>query len=313
MSNSMYSNIDSDDIFASAMEEAEIVENPFVQGGDGEPLHALDAAKRLLGNDEEDGLEDQSFNYDSGNNMMGSQASSSNSGIGGNSLLERIQQQKKQQYSTVPAGNNNNNNSFQNTGSGQFGYPIVQEGTYSTSGQSNVHIPQYSQVPAPSAYNTDSPYPGSSSDGQGSTDYKDQMMSILSVVGSAAGTVANGAYQGTKYLYAKMASKSNNNSGLSNNTGGMAEMDYQRESLLMDPHELEDRAASSSAPPAFAATPPGMRAGVITHNSGNENKFVTFVKQFVVDLKDLYINASPRVQIGVIVLFIFIIWLIFFE
>lgn len=313
MSNSMYSNIDNDDIFASAMEEAEIVENPFVNGGDfGEPVNAVDAARRLLGNDEEDGLEDPSIYYDSGNNMMANQASSSSSGIGGNSLLERIQQQKKQQYSTVPAGNNNNNNSFQTNDSAQFGYPMVQEGTYSSSGQSNVHIPQYSQVPAPSAYNTDSPYTGSSSDRQGSTDYKDQMMNILSAVGSAAGTVANGAYQGTKYLYAKMASK-NNNSGLSNNTGGMAEMDYQRESLLMDPHELEDRAASRSAPPAFATTPPGMRAGVITHNSGNENKFVTFVKQFAADVKDLYMNASPRVQIGVIVLFIFIIWLIFFE
>ena len=49
----MYSNIENtdDDVFASAMEDAEIIDNPFVQGGtDGEPLDASDAANRLLDN-----------------------------------------------------------------------------------------------------------------------------------------------------------------------------------------------------------------------------------------------------------------------
>lgn len=291
----MYSNVDSDDIFASAMEDdAEFVENPFVEGGDGEPLHAVDAARRLLGNDDED---------DAPSNERGNQGPSNSMG---NSLLERIQQQKKQKNTPVSNANINQNSSdVEQADNGQFGYPMVQEGSYSTSG--SVRIPEYSQVPSPSPYNTDTTY--NISNGE-SSDYKDKMMTILSAVGSAAGAVATGAYHGTKVLYGKMTSKGNTTIG-----GGMAEMDYQRASLLMDPHELEDRASpmSGSLPTQNNHSPTGMRAGVIRHSSGNENSFVTFLKQFAVDMKDLYMGASRRVQIGVIVLIIFIIWLIFFE
>lgn len=313
----MYSNVDNDDIFASAMEEAEIVENPFVQGGDGEPLHAVDAAKRLLDNDEEEAFSSNNNNNNEGINVYaGSQSQASGSGIG-NSLLERIQQQKKQQNpTTIPAGNVSDNVSSMQTEQAtesQFGYPMVEEGVYSSSGTNhNVRIPEYSQVPSPSPYNTSSPY--NMANTQNSADYKGQMMNVLSAVGSAAGVAAKSAYQGTKTLYGKMTSK-NSNTGLSN-AGGMAEMDYQRESLLMDPHDLEDRAApmmTGSVPPTSTTSATGMRAGVIAHNTEDGNSFLNYAKQFAVDIKDLFLGASRRVQIGVIALIALIFWLIFFE
>ena len=337
----MYSNIDSEDIFASAMEEAEIVENPFAQGaGDGEPLHAVDAARRLLGGDDNDQeYVDPTSPYDSDN-----QASAG--GVMGNSLLERIQQQKKHQNTTQtshathtshtshtthmtntavhqqtqPYSNvSQSSTSFEPASTqGQFGYPIVEEGAYSTPGTaSNIRIPEYSQVPAPSAYNTEnSTYYASARDAQESADYKGQMMNILTVVGSAASTVAKGAYEGTKVVYGKLSNKSTN-TGPSPNVGSTREMDYQRESLLMDPHDLEDRAAqmSTSVPPTSHTSPSGMRAGIISANntSGGANSFLTYAKQVVIDLKDLFLGASRRVQIGIVLFFAFIVWLIVFE
>ena len=318
----MYSNIEtveSDDVFASAMEEENIVENPFVQDSDGEPLHALDAARRLLGNEEDE------------EPSLSSSLTNSNANVGmGNSLLERIQQQKKQQNTSH--GSSSMNTSTVNmepyaasqintatameqanaSGDHEFGYPMVAEGSYSTSASANnVHIPQYSQVPTPNPYNTDSAYNSNQDIG----DYKDTMMNVLSAVGSAAGTVATSAYHGTKTIYNTMAKSNNGNVG-----GGMAEMDYQRESLLMDPHDLEDQATMttdsvSSAPNMTqSSSPTGMRAGVIRHSTREEgNSFVIFAKQFAVDMKDLFLGASRRVQIGLIALIVFIIWLIFFE
>jgi hypothetical protein len=338
----MYSNIDNEDIFASAMEEAEIVENPFAQGaGDGEPLHAVDAARRLLGGDDND----QEYvdptptptPHDSDN-----QASAG--GAMGNSLLERIQQQKKHQNTTQTTHTSNTSNmthmtntsvqqqtqpysnvsqsstSFEPASSqGQFGYPVVEEGAYSTPGTaSNIRIPEYSQVPAPSAYNTENTsYYDSARGAQESTDYKGQMMNILTVVGNAASTAAKGAYEGTKVVYGKLSNKSSN-TGPSPNVGSTREMDYQRESLLMDPHDLEDRAAQMSTsvpPPASNSSPSGMRAGIISANttSGGANSFLTYAKQVVTDLKDLYLGASRRVQIGIVLFFAFIVWLIVFE
>ena len=335
----MYSNIETtdDDIFASAMEDTEIVDNPFVQGGtDGEPLHASDAASRLL--DHNDNNATNSDQHPFTTTEAPAPAGDGNSMMGSSSLLERIQQQKKQQQTTV--------GSTQMTGAptattndDQFGYPMVQEGSYSTSRSvqaaaatgGGVHIPQYSQAPAPNPYNTDSPYTTSGMTSDSSDiDYKEKFMTVLSVMGSAAGTVAKGAYQGGKIVYEKMTSKNNLqgggavSGGMSNVGGGagMTELDYQRESLLMDPHDLEDRAAAStmgSIPTAMNAggggMTSGMRAGIISanNNAGNENSIVTCMKQFAVDMKDLFLGASRGVQIGVIALIVFIIWLLFFE
>ena len=335
----MYSNIDNnEDVFASAMEEAEIVENPFVQGGDaGEPLHASDAARRLLGDEqeEEENVEDVTPLVDRG---------ASSRPTMGNSLLERIQQQKAQQHLSSSSSAQPMTTTATATAasilasdSSEFGYPVVQEGMYSTPGTTggssgDVRVPQYSQIPPPSAYNTNSPYT-STTPAPSNTDYKEQMMNVLSIVGTAAGTAAKGAYNGTKYVYGKMMKTNTNNTGLhvsSANGGmggvpggaGMTEMDYQRESLLMDPHDLEDRAAAStmgSIPTAMNAggggMTSGMRAGIISanNNAGNENSIVTCMKQFAVDMKDLFLGASRGVQIGVIALIVFIIWLLFFE
>mmetsp|Transcript_8008 Transcript_8008/g.9993 ORF Transcript_8008/g.9993 Transcript_8008/m.9993 type:complete len:357 (-) Transcript_8008:1207-2277(-) len=356
----MYSNIDTDDVFSSAMEEAEIVENPFDNDemtGLSEPLHAVDAARRLLGNDDIDSGNGHDMNM-GGAGQPPAFAQPSNSSMG-NSLLERIQQQKKQQNSTsapspaapvAPATTNTTTD---------FGYPMVEEGNYSTPGtaattatatsnDNNIRIPEYSQTPAPNAYNPDSAYNahlnyqgGGAGAGASSTDYKGTAMAVLSAVGSAAGTVAMGAYQGTKFVYGKMAKINSSGVGSAGGSGGhmgmgmggsggggnMNEMDYQRESLLMDPHDIEDRAApmggmgmgSSAAatdPLSNSMTSPsGMRAGILNANSINDtgSSFLNFVKSFAVDMKDLFLGASRRVQAGVVVLAVFIIWLIFFE
>lgn len=336
----MYSNID-DDIFSSAMEDTEIVDNPFVQGGtDGEPLHASDAASRLLDNyDNNNATNIDQQPLMTTESPAPAPATGGNSMMGNSSLLERIQQQKKQQQTTVSSTQMTGAPTTTTMNDDQFGYPMVQEGSYSTSssgpvtatgGGGGVHIPQYSQVPAPNPYNTDSPYTtsGMTSNSSDSIDYKEKFMSVLSVMGSAAGTVAKGAYQGGKVVYEKMTSKNNvQGGGIAASGGGMnnvTELDYQRESLLMDPHDLESSTTAmnfggsgggNTNSETTTTLPTGMRAGVISGNNStsNENSFVTFLKQFAVDMKDLFLSASPRVQIGIVLLIIFIIWLIFFE
>ncbi len=332
----MYSNIENtdDDVFASAMEDAEIIDNPFVQGDlDGEPLHASDAASRLLDNYEN---EMSSMNSSA---PAGAVPPSSNPTMGNSSLLERIQQQKRQQQTTstgtaAAATEMTGSTTAVSSTDHDFGYPMVQEGSYSTSAGASatatggVHVPQYSQVPGPNPYNTQSAYNSgsASASASGSIDYKDKFMTVLSVVGSAAGTVAKGAYQGGKVVYAKMTSNNNSNAqGVGGEAGaGMTELDYQRESLLMDPHDLESSTtamnfgigSSSANNTSTETTPSGMRAGIISGgntSAGNDNSVLTFLKQFAVDMKDLFLSASPRVQIGIILLIVFIIWLIFFE
>ena len=360
----MYSNMENNDVeqitFESTMEEGEIVENPFV-------IHNDDAAdintnnhiddnnnndnnddtRRLLGNDYDDGT--------TNTNTAGAAT------IGNSSLLERIQQQKKQQISNNINNNNSNNSNnhrhhyddndhdndhdndiqHHNDDNEQlFGYPMVQEGSYSTTTTTNInnntnnlYIPQYSQVPAPSPYNTNHTSSSSSSS---------SFMNILSVVGNTAGIAAQSAYQGTKYLYSKITSTSTNNNNDNNiimnergSSGGMTEMDYQRESLLFDPHELEDHGSSIAAGGGYISNtntnarstttnmPSGMRAGIITydnhpHNNnhhllGNGQKIIICIKQVLMDMKDLYFASSPRVQFGIVALIVLIIYLIFFE
>lgn len=100
----------------------------------------------------------------------------------------------------------------------------------------------------------------------------------------------------------------------------MAQMDYQRESLLMDPHDLEERAnnapgtnSTSSSFQTSTASPSGMRAGVIRHDDSDGNSIMSYVVTFCVDMKDLFLGASRRVQIGVVALFVLIVYLLFFE
>lgn len=375
--------------FASAMED-EVTEDPFIQqhvgnDSDFEPLHAIDAARRLLDtNDNGDGLvggdappppsDPAPFAMMGGVSrpesltpMMGGAGIATNTNTTGNStntdaatvhdnsgqmrnssLLERIQQQKRHQPSltpiqstaptipnappnvNVPPSSNNmeglsiteGNYSYASGSSGPSGTTTTSS-TNSTSGHLN--IPQYSSTPRPNPYDN-------------SSDYKDKMMTVLSAAGSVANTAAKGAVSGTKYIYNNLMSKtaaSGGRNGLSSmNSGGgrMGEMDYQRESLLMDPHDLENSAAAFSSSAASSnqqeqqQRPPGMRSvsgfgdGSLSFEqqsqqleTSSSNPILVSLKQFIVDMKDLFLAAPRSAQIAVISIFALIVWLLFSE
>lgn len=328
---SSYANLGEDgdsDIFSSALDDPDMYNNPFADPSSGndeiEPLHAGDAASRLL--DTENGVTigmDTNANANAGmdnlgGSFMGGSASSNNSNS--NSLLERIQQQKAQQgqptavSAPVPSSEEVD-----------FGYPMAEDGNFSYSEPASAsgsawRAPDYSPMPG-----------NGSGNASGSTHYVhpttpnsdsnyDTMINVLSAVGSAAGTAAKGAYRGGKYVYGNLMAK---RSAAGGDNAGMGEMDYQRESLLMDPHDLEDRAGFMSSFGASSSTAPsGLRAGggasaaadgEATAGGGRGEVFLSYAKQFSLDMKDLFLGAPRHIQIAVVGLFILIGWLIFSE
>ena len=77
-------------------------------------------------------------------------------------------------------------------------------------------------------------------------------MDVLNSMGTIASSTAKSAVNGTQYLYTNLVTKNTTSSSVTNSNvgvgatssggvggGGMGEMDYQRESLLLDPHDLE--------------------------------------------------------------------------
>jgi len=300
-----------------------------------EPLHAIDAAQRLMGNDpavEEmeaapfavlNGTADEEMTSPMLVDDMNSGADDGNESRStlANSLFERIQLQKNQQGTPLQPNQRSNTqynpvNSTAQPSEGPFGHPMTEDVNYSYSEQPSsqefmqIKVPQYSSSPRLDPYDTGA---------TGATDYKSKMMGVLSSVGSVANTAARGAVSGTKQIYSNIANMNNNNSTVASNSGGMVnEMDYQRRSLLMDPHDLEDRVVPVSAPPpSVAPKPVGMIGGLeegsnadLVRNQGYS--MVGYAHQFVVDVKDLFLAAPPYVKVLVVGLFVLISWLLFF-
>jgi len=300
-----------------------------------EPLHAADAARRLMGNDSvNEEMETAPFAVLNGtvdedliSPMLGENTNTSaydgneSRSALSNSLFERIQQQKNQRSSSLqpiaksttqysPA--NNAGEPYPPTASseGPFGHPMTEDVNYSYSEQPSaqesqlqMNVPQYSSTPRPDPYDA------------GGTDYKSQIMGVFSSVGS----VANTAVSGTKHIYSNIVSSKKNDSAVGSTSGGMVnEMDYQRRSLLMDPHDLEERVVPVSAPPpSVAPRPVGMIGGL---EEGNNADFVRnqgysmvgYANQFLVDVKDLFLAAPPYVKALIVGLCVLISWLLFF-
>mmetsp|Transcript_19273 Transcript_19273/g.22950 ORF Transcript_19273/g.22950 Transcript_19273/m.22950 type:complete len:316 (+) Transcript_19273:121-1068(+) len=314
------------------MEASNATEDPFMtnleSGGGMEPLHAADAARRLLSDGSDiDEMETAPFavlggtaDEESMAPVLGGNTSSgifddngSRSALS-NSLFERIQQQKNQQGSSgQPLVNSSTqpNPSASNTEE-PFGYPMTEDVNYSfaeqpsTQSQVEVNVPQYSSTRRPDPYDT------------GGTDYTSTLMGVVSSVGSVASIAAKGAVSGTKYLYGNVVSNRKTSSAVGSTSGGrMGEMDYQRESLLMDPHDLEDRALPFSAsPPLVTPKTTGMIGGLdegsntdLARNQGYS--MVGYAQQFLVDVKDLFLAAPRYVQCLVVGLSILILWLLF--
>jgi len=308
-----------------------VMEEPFVtndgSGGGMEPLHAADAARRLLSDGSDlDEMETAPFAVLGGTADEDSMAPvlgvNTNSGIFddsgsrstlSNSLFERIQQQKNQQGSSVQPlvkSVTQPNPSASNT-EAPFGYPMTEDINYSfaeppSTSQVEMNVPQYSSTPRPDPYYT------------GGADYKSKLMDVFSSVGSVASTAAKGAVSGTKYLYGNVVAKKKTSSAVGSTSGGrMGEMDYQRESLLMDPHDLEDRALPFSAsPPSVTPKTTGMIGGLVegsntdvVRNQGYS--MIGYAQQFLVDVKDLFLAAPRYVQCLVVGLSILILWLLF--
>jgi len=309
------------------MEANKIMEDPFINnesGGEMEPLHAADAARRLLsdGSATEE-MEAAPFavlggtaNEESMAPILGGNTNSGTFDTNGsrsalpNSLFERIQQQKNQQSSSMqPLGTNPATNTET-----PFGYPMTEDVNYSFAknpstqeSQVQMQVPQYSSTPRLDPYAT------------GGTDYKSKMIDVFSSVGSVASIAARGAVSGTQSLYGNIVSSRGTSSGVGSNSGGrMNEMDYQRRSLLMDPHDLEERAVPVSvSPPSASPIPTGMIGGLDEGSNtdvvrGQGYSMVGYAQQFLVDVKDLFLAAPRYVQSLVVGLFILISWLLFF-
>jgi len=366
--------------FASAMEE-EVTEDPFIKqhvaagnDSDFEPLHAVDAARRLLDNNDTPDVQPSYAPVEATDPapfaMMGAmggvskpesltpvlggidatattttsnvQMTGNSSQMRNSSLLERIQQQKKHQPSAPTSATTMNAPTTTTTMTHNYAPSstgIFPEGNYSyasgptstpastTTTSNTLNIPQYSSAPRPNPYDS-------------SSDYKDKMMNVLSVAGSVANTAAKSAVSGTKYLYNNLIHKTATSGGRQSTLGGggvgggrMGEMDYQRESLLMDPHDLENSAAafSSSTNPnqeqfqqqEQQQRPPGMRSmsGSVSFEQQQQqpleasgtNAILVSLKQFMVDMKDLFLAAPRSAQITVIGVFVLILWLLFSE
>lgn len=311
MSNSNYAQIKTDgntdeeeSVNFSPVDGDDIVENPFTMNSTNEmePLHAIQAARRL------------SVNPDDVPFAPSDTASAGNIGTGegmqNSSLLERIQQQKMQHK----PGTGVTSNAPATTSENQFGYPMTEDTTnysYSISGPAPgssmpMMVPDYSSNPAPSPY-TSSPYSDDTS-----TEYKDRIFSMLSTAGSAANSAAKSAYRSSKRIYGNYMNK-NGTHGASSAQERMTQMDYQTESLLMDPHDLEASAVSSAGQQGgTSSTPLGLRAGISQADSTvaqSGSKIVACMKQFLVDVKDIFLAQSQRTQIIVVLFLIFIAWL----
>jgi len=233
----------------------------------------------------------------------------------GASLLERIQQQRNQQNSAIPPRVDQSQQASSFSGANvqapassenPFGYPVVGDTNFYSSPVSapdpNGNIPM--NIPD---YATSSSLPNSyeASD----SDYKDKMFNFLAATGNATSSAAKGIYRGTKNIYGNLMNK-RTSTGLLSQQERMAEMDYQRQSLLMDPHEVEDGIPNTSSMDA------GLRAGFDNpeFNSANAgHPVVVYGKQFLVDLKDIFLGLSRRAQLIVILFLVFIIWLFISE
>lgn len=269
-----------------------------------------------------------------------SQPESNGSGgsVGSVSLLERIQQQKKQQqvnttaaapalasgYAPTPAADPSTGSAssaqqdplnpmqFGSLAESQPGYPVLEDTTYYTSsapapdasGNIQMNIPDYA-----AAASRPDPYASSYN-----SDFKDNLFSALSTIGSAAGTAAKSAYRGSRRLYGNMMNKRSSSGMAGQDRMSMAEMemDYQRQSLLMDPHDMEDSAMPSTNLGGSSSTPMGLRATNSTVTTEGYS-MMGYAKQFCVDMKDIYLGLSRRMQIAVLVFLIFVIWLFISE
>jgi hypothetical protein len=160
----------------------------------------------------------------------------------------------------------------------------------------------------------------------GNNDRGYKVLNALTTVKSAFGSMAKTAFHGTRHLYHTVImmnnnSNSNSNSNTNNQTSQrrMHEMDYQRESLLLDPHEMED----GTMLPMEQASPLGLRSQMMGSSSNNVSvgtgshplqhhrchTLIGCLIQFCVDVRDIFMGLSRNKKLVVIAFVVFLVWL----
>jgi hypothetical protein len=142
----------------------------------------------------------------------------------------------------------------------------------------------------------------------------EKVLETLTLVGSTIGSIAKSAFHGTKH-YAYTFLRRNNNM---QTVGGFSSQDrihevdyYQHENLLLDPHEVED-----GSWPMETSSPMGLRSemmGVDSSGSNIRHPILACVKQFCVDMLDIFMGLSRNKKLVVIAFLIFLIWLFISE
>lgn len=322
----------------------------------------LDAAEDILAenpnaisvvlDDDDDGSESAPFammpSFNNNNTI-----SDSNTATTSNSLLERIQQQKNAMNAS--SSTSNSHSAILETPSPapapsleeeeEFGYPPIRDDyTYSTgpttqqqqqqqssSSASSVHVPNYDAPRGPNPYDTSS-----------------KRDTAFHQVLSVAGNVASRAYQGTKSVVSGMMGTPPSSSQQQHQQHQMSSMDYQRESLLMDPHEMEESGMMGAGAGGNVGNVRGFfgtsseqesnglmggMSGMETSSMHHERRdgagattttssstvvrvgytMLGYLKTFCIDIKDLFLSSSRNVQAIVVVLVILISWLLFSE
>ena len=215
------------------------------------------------------------------------------------SLLERIQMQKLAQSQGFTSDTNEEDKLGNQADA--FDEPVAEDRSYpyAKGSEANINVPDYSYTT--SRGNMGNPYHE-----EDSSNIQSKVFNIVSSVGSAAGSIAKSAYKSTRTIVNRALNDRNVNNAREGGLNRIDEMDYQRESLLMDPHDMDDSSPRTAGLRGFDGT---------TMNGRDEEGYrsMTFAKQICIDMKDLFLGASRKVQIIVILFIAFIIWLLISE
>lgn len=227
------------------------------------------------------------------------------------SLLERIQRQKLMQQTVSSPSLPPPFPIFQTTTpmpSSEEEQNIVDESefedsnySYATSGGAKMNIPDYSSASSRNNF-------GNTYHQDDASDSQSIILNVFSAVANSAVSLAKSAYSGTKHVLTRAMKNGSRSTGGEVGLNRMNELDYQRESLLLDPHDIDDTLSFGTG----RSQPAGLR-GYDDSMSGSRDGMMGYIKHFCIDMKDLFLMSSRNVQIGVIVFFIFLIWLIVSE
>lgn len=214
------------------------------------------------------------------------------------SLLERIQMQKMAQSQGLTS--DVHDEQVYSNETYDVDEPMSEErsSSYATGAGADLNVPDYS-------YTSSRGSMGNPYHEEETSNIQGTVLNIVSSVGRAAGSMAKSAYKSTRNIVNGALNERN-----ANNARGemnrIEEMDYQRESLLMDPHDMDDSLPRTAGLRGFDGT-------AMNRRDTEGYSSMSFVKQMCIDMKDLFLGASRNVQIMIVLFIAFVIWLLISE